>query len=478
MKKQFIFLSSLITGFTFSQVGINTEFPKATLDVIASPTDLSKTDGFIAPRLKGSELKAKDTNYAAPQTGAIVYVTEALMPADTSSKTLNVTAVGYFYFDGSIWQKMTGTGTAFTSPWNLENTTATATLNNQSIYQNGNVGIGNFSSANPIAKLDVRGALRGGTPHADELNGSSLIGVNSTALGLENKASGLTSSAIGWRNVASGDRSQAIGNFNIAGGEYSFAAGPQSSEATGYISTAVGFYAKASGYGSTAIGIQPESSNIYSVAVGLNAKASGIYALALSTHTAVASGDQSVAIGAYTTAAGNASTAMGRQTLAAGFVSTAIGERNAIRTGSLTSTPVQDDALFQIGNGNSYTPPYTFNNAMTVLRNGNTAIGVNGEEDDAKPTELLDLGGTQFAGRGGLRIRNINAAAYTGTSADRIVVATSTGVIKSVTRASVSAADFNFSTLPTYANDAAAATGGLAVGKLYKTSTGEIRIKL
>lgn len=478
MKKQFILLSSLMTGFAFAQVGINTELPKATLDVVSSPADLTKTDGFIAPRLKGSELKAKDGNYAVPQTGAIVYITEALSTPNTTAKTVNVTTLGYFYFDGSIWQKMTGGISGTTNPWNLENTSTSATLNAQNIYQNGNVGIGDFSTTNPIAKLDVRGAVRGGVPHGDELNGTSLIGVNSTAFGLENKSSGISSSSIGWRNISSGDRSQAFGNFSLASGEYSFAAGPQSSEATGFISTAIGFFAKATGYGATAIGIQPLSSNIYSMAIGLNAVASGVYSLALSTHSATASGDQSVAIGAYTTATGNASTAMGRQTLAAGFVSTAIGERNAIRTGSNTSQPVLTDALFQIGNGSSVSPNTSFNNAITVLRNGKTAIGVNGEEDDAKPTELLDLGGAQFVGRGGLRIRNINTTAYTGTSADRIVVATSTGVLKTVTTATLSAADFNFSTLPTYANDAAAGAGSLVTGKLYKTATGEIRIKL
>lgn len=479
MKKQFIILSTLmIGGLVYGQIGINTPDPKATLDIVALPADLTKIDGLIAPRLKGAELKAKDANYSTPQTGAIVYVTEALISTDTSIRTVNVTSIGYFYFDGTVWQKMTSGGTAGTNPWNLENTTVQATSNNENIYQNGNVGIGNFSSAKPISKLDVRGALRSGTPHMDEINGTSIIGTNSAALGLENKASGLSSSAFGWRNIASGDQSQAIGNFNIASGEYSFAAGPQSSEASGYISTAIGYFAKASGYGSTAIGIQSESSNIYSIAMGLNAKASGLYSLALSTHTAVASGDQSVAIGAYTTAAGNASTAMGRQTFAASFVGTAIGERNAIRTGSLTSQPVQTDALFQVGNGSSVTPNTSFNNAMTILRNGHTAIGINGEEDNAKPTELLDLGGAPSQGNGGLRVRNINSAAYTGTSADRIVVANASGVLKTVTAASISAADLNFSSLPTYASDSAAATGGLAVGKLYKTSTGEIRIKL
>ena len=33
-------------------------------------------------------------------------------------------------------------------------------------------------------------------------------------------------------------------------------------------------------------------------------------------------------------------------------------------------------------------------------------------------------------------------------------------------------------TLPTYADEAAAIIGGLATGKLYKTATGEVRIKL
>jgi|GEM_PF-971683 len=393
MKKKYSILCSLIIGgFAYAQIGVNTEKPHATFDVMAIPADLTKTDGFIAPRLKGSELKAKDSNYALPQTGAIVYITEVLTPSETTPKTVNITLLGYYYFDGSIWQKMTGGGSAGTNPWDLENTALTATLNNQNIYQSGNVEIGDFSSAKPIAKLDVRGAVRGGTPHGDELSGSSLIGLNSTALGLENKASGISSSAIGWRNVASGDRSQAIGNFSIASGEYSFAAGPQSSEASGYISTAIGSYAKASGYGSTAIGIQPEASNIYSVAIGLNAKASGTYAMALSTHTATASGGQSVAIGGGTTASGEFATAMGRMTTSSSLNETVMGTRNAIATGTADS-PVPTDALFQVGNG-VLDPFPTFNNALTILKNAHTAIGVNGVEDTAKPTELLDLGGS------------------------------------------------------------------------------------
>ncbi|UHO40575.1 hypothetical protein H5J24_11810 [Chryseobacterium capnotolerans] len=91
----------------FSQVGVNTTSPQATFDIVGMSTDITKTDGLIAPRLKGSELKTKDGLYSTAQTGAIVYITEALASTGTTAKTANVTTVGYFYFDGTLWQKLT-----------------------------------------------------------------------------------------------------------------------------------------------------------------------------------------------------------------------------------------------------------------------------------------------------------------------------------------------------------------------------------
>ena len=89
-----------ISGTAFAQegrVGINTSTPAATLDVVASPSNATRIDGFIAPRLKGSELKAKDDLYTTAQDGAIVYVTEAV--SGVTDKTTNVTSIGYYYFD-------------------------------------------------------------------------------------------------------------------------------------------------------------------------------------------------------------------------------------------------------------------------------------------------------------------------------------------------------------------------------------------
>ena len=91
-----------------AQVGINTDDPKATLDIVGKPSDATMADGFIAPRLTGDQLKAKDAAYSTAQTGAVVYATNAVGTA--SAKTVNVTAAGYYYFDGSVWQSLKGTG--------------------------------------------------------------------------------------------------------------------------------------------------------------------------------------------------------------------------------------------------------------------------------------------------------------------------------------------------------------------------------
>lgn len=111
--KKLIFAFILLSGFGNAQtgnVGINTTTPQATLDIVGQPANPNKADGVIAPRLLGDELKAKDSFYGAVQTGSIVYVTAAAAP--TTTKTVNVTAPGYYYFDGAVWQSFKGTATA------------------------------------------------------------------------------------------------------------------------------------------------------------------------------------------------------------------------------------------------------------------------------------------------------------------------------------------------------------------------------
>lgn len=102
--KKYLFAISILTSFYLNaqngSVGINTENPQATLHVVGNPTDTSKFDGIIPPKITGDELGAK--SYTSSQIGALVYVTN---PATSpSGQVINVTSTDYYYFDGVVWQ--------------------------------------------------------------------------------------------------------------------------------------------------------------------------------------------------------------------------------------------------------------------------------------------------------------------------------------------------------------------------------------
>jgi hypothetical protein len=109
----------------------------------------------------------------------------------------------------------------------------------------------------------------------------------------------------------------------------------------------------ATGDGSIAMGQETTASSDGSTAMGILTIASSI---------------SSVAMGNRTTASGFISTAMGFNTKAESYTSTAIGRYN-VGGGDPTSW-VSTDPLFEIGNGSSTTS----NNALTVLKNGNTGF--------------------------------------------------------------------------------------------------------
>ncbi|WP_374460505.1 fibrinogen-like YCDxxxxGGGW domain-containing protein [Chryseobacterium taeanense] len=103
--KHFITMAVLFISLIIkAQVGINNTSPKATLDITAKTTGSTTAEGLIAPRLEGVDIKGKDAKYDSAQKGAIVYALSAV--ASPSTKTANITAEGYYYFDGSVWQKL------------------------------------------------------------------------------------------------------------------------------------------------------------------------------------------------------------------------------------------------------------------------------------------------------------------------------------------------------------------------------------
>ncbi|REC79201.1 hypothetical protein DRF60_07900 [Chryseobacterium elymi] len=177
MKKYVIALSAFTSSLVFSQVGINTENPHATLDVSSSASDPTKTDGIIAPRLTGNELKAKDRLYTSQLQGAIIYATSAANP--TTIKTVNVTQEGYYYFDGNIWIRFSsespvGSGDDISIYKDNGSLTGNRNANlngfNLAFTGTGNFGIG--TTANPVEKLEVVGDSR--------IKGKVVIGSSST----------------------------------------------------------------------------------------------------------------------------------------------------------------------------------------------------------------------------------------------------------------------------------------------------------
>ncbi len=112
-----LFLSAAL----YAQVGVNNTSPKATFDVTAKTTDGSKPEGLIVPRLTGNQIQSADAQYGSDQKGAMIYATAAV--TSSTSKTVNITAEGYYYFDGSLWQKMGNTAAA--NSWGLNGNAGT-----------------------------------------------------------------------------------------------------------------------------------------------------------------------------------------------------------------------------------------------------------------------------------------------------------------------------------------------------------------
>lgn len=102
MKTLFYFLLSLIAISVRGQVGINTQTPKATLDVVGKPNEATHFDGIIPPRITGNQLATK--TYTPSQTGAIIVATSPAV--NLSGQVIHVTESGLYYFDGNVWQAL------------------------------------------------------------------------------------------------------------------------------------------------------------------------------------------------------------------------------------------------------------------------------------------------------------------------------------------------------------------------------------
>ncbi len=207
----------LISSLGFSQVGIGTSEPKATLDIVSTITNESK-DGVLFPKLTKQQLQNKALGtYGSNQNGTVVYVTD--VNSNTTGPSLNqveaVTSTGYYYYNSttSKWMPLTyfqdlrivGTNNHITSDggFNAAGTSAGTGSNN--------IGIGNSSLKSIESGTNL--IAIGNNSLADNINSSGAIGIGYYAL---SKFTGNESSvAVGYNALANnvtGLYNTAVGN--------------------------------------------------------------------------------------------------------------------------------------------------------------------------------------------------------------------------------------------------------------------------
>jgi hypothetical protein len=138
---------------------------------------------------------------------------------------------------------------------------------------------------------------------------SAFIGINSVAVGIDNRAESLRGVALGFSNRVNGIDGLAVGYVSIASGRGSLAAGRHALAAYDN-GIAIGSYAQDYGVSGVAVGQASSVTAVKGVAVGYGASASNAFAIALGA-SAAASGSTAAALGANAVASGFAAAALG-----------------------------------------------------------------------------------------------------------------------------------------------------------------------
>lgn len=150
MKKRIIIISALISfSFACAQVGVNTAFPKATFDITAkNPTGIvSAAEGLLVPRVD----RQKAQSMTGVVTSTLIYVNNIASGAQTGT-AINIDAVGYYYFDGTVWAKI--------NPGNSGKNTNIYTVNgnltsNRTVSQTGRTLVFTGTAANAFSVDDA-----------------------------------------------------------------------------------------------------------------------------------------------------------------------------------------------------------------------------------------------------------------------------------------------------------------------------------
>lgn len=311
MKKITVLLLFFST-FCIGQVGIGTTTPDA-----SSILDVTSNDkGILIPRISLVAVNNLTTPVNAPATGLMVW--------NTNSTVTGGNGVGFYFFNGSVWQPV-----------------RSHTLD--AAYDEGGPGNGRTIIADALpVRIDGRDGLwvtgthgTGAALEASTTNSKMFFYPRKSAF----RAGFDDSNA--WIDLLIGEYSAAFGRNNIVSGLAAFGAGDQNS--------ATGNYAATFGTFNTSSGVASFSSGNNNLASGENSFVGG--------NTSIASGVNSMAVG--------------RGLEAPSFAEAAFGSYNTTYVPSSNSNFVATDRIFSIGYGGG---SGSRKDAFEVFKNGRVRI--------------------------------------------------------------------------------------------------------
>lgn len=399
MKKRVILLSALLgTGFlAIAQVGINTPTPTSSLDIVATNATgtSSNVDGLLAPRVD----RQRALSMASVPVGTLIYVND-IATGTATGQAINITAIGYYYFESSAWQRITTPSAVSAQSWGLTGNSGTTPGTNF---------VGTTDNQNVILK---RNNVQAGMLTASNTAfGTASIPI--TATGAGNMAFGtnaLTTLTTGARNVAVGlntGRGITTGSANVAIGGNTLSS---TTAAAIQRNIAIGDNALISNNGG--------NSNI---AIGVN------------TGTAISTGANNTLIG---DTAGGISLSTGTNNTVIGSIggaSLTTGSNNVILGASAGSNITTGGTNIAIGN-NSQIATSTASNQMNI---GNTIFGTGMTGTLAAPAGNIGIGTSTPARRlevnaatEPIRVSNLQAIATASpTTTVPLILDTATGDI-------------------------------------------------